>query len=120
MIAFDWNQILDQIVNSILPDVAKIVFYSVIVPLIAAVAQTIHRKIVESHFGFVIKYVAQKIPTSVEGWQEKRLASAIEESKKYWYLKWMNEDDMKKYIEVAVRTYRDALLAQNVAPENIH
>lgn len=120
MLMIDWTNILHELVNGVLPDVVKVVFYSIIVPLIAMIGQMIHKKMVESHFGFIIKYIAQKVPTSVEGWQEKRLSAAMEEAKKYWYLKWMNEDDMKKYIEVAVRTYRDALLAQGVDSSEVH
>lgn len=120
MITIDWNNVLDQLANGVLPELVKVVFYAIILPIIAGIGHMIHKKIVESHFGFIIKLVAQRIPTTVENWQEKRLAEAVTEAKNQWFLKWIKEDDMKNYIEVAVRTYRDALMSQGVDSSQIH
>ena len=105
---------LQMLANTILPELVKITVSCVLIPMVAVVARHFTQIMAQYHLSILVKWAGQTISRDEENWAEARLAAVVAKAQGIWWLKWMNEADLKTYIEAAVAEW-NADVAMNLS-----
>lgn len=96
------RHILDALANSVLPDILKVVFELVLLPIIALAARHAAHTLSKWYLKFLVKWAGQKVERGVKQWAKKRLDLVMEVAEGKWWLKWLSRKDLEKMVEEAV------------------
>lgn len=109
----DWHGFADVLANSLMPDVLKISFQAVLLPLIGLSARFAANHLTSWYFKVIVKFAGQRIERGIEGWAESRMNLAVSTAQGTWWLRWMSQEDMQMYIEAAVSEWNLEYSASN-------
>ena len=93
---------LDALANTILPDLLKITFELLVLPVIGLAAREAAHRFSKWYLKFLVKWAGQKVERGIVGWAEKRMKLVLEAAEGKWWMKWLNRSDLEKMIEEAV------------------